>query len=362
MPSMNLLPYTVLVVDSDASARAVLLRELSTFCFVQEAETIEDAQAIFNIVPVHVLLANETITDGDGSELCALAMRASPDTIRILYSEHPSLDSSLTAINQGQVWHYLPAPLNPESLRKDINKAISLYDRRSAGSMLVEELRMTNEMLERKVEERTRELVALHEELQIVLNQVQTLVATDELTGLLNRRTMQERLEGAFKLARRYQTSLSMVTFDIVNFSELNSAFGTENGDELLLEIAKRIRKNIRDVDFACRAGEDDFNLILPHTNSAQARVVTERMYRVLVEEPYVVAGKSFQLSMHFGIAEATSSVTTAADLFARVNEAEHLARLTDTRPSIVIYPDPENASPDTVAPNTGRRPEYRNV
>jgi two-component system, cell cycle response regulator len=147
------------------------------------------------------------------------------------------------------------------------------------------------------------------------------------------------------------------VAFDIIGFDTIDQDFSTEKGDELLQEVAQRIRKSIRDVDYACRAGEDDFILILPHTNSAQARVVAERLHRVLVEQPFVIGGKSFQTRMNFGIVETTSSVVTVADLYTRVNEAEHLAKFTDTTPAIVIYPDPENASPDTVAPNTGQRP-----
>jgi diguanylate cyclase (GGDEF)-like protein len=120
------------------------------------------------------------------------------------------------------------------------------------------------------------------------------------------------------------------------------------------------LRSLLRNVDIPCRAGGDAFSLILPHTNSAQARIAINRLHRGLVEVPYVIGNKSFRFRTHFGIAEATSTVGTADELLRRAEQAEYVARnVTDVGP-IFTYPDPENSVRDSTA--RGRRPALMSV
>lgn len=356
MQSMNVLPYTVLIVDADTTIRTSMADVLSSLCFTQEATSVEEARALLDMVPVHVLLTRDQLPDGDGVALCAFTTERLPETIRILYGHAPTLERAMTAINQGQVWRYLDAQWDSDLIFRTAKQAIDLYNSHASNSMLIEQLRTANEVLVRKVEQRTRELVALGEDLRIALDQMQALVATDELTGLSNRRVMIERLTELFRQARRYQTPLTCLVCDFAQFKNFNAEYGTDKGDAVLQEAAHRLATHIRDVDILGRAGGDEFVLILPHTNSAQARVVAERLYQVLANTPYQVTGVTSTFTVHIGIAEITTSVADAAELYSRAVEAEHTARVMAVSPSISIYPDPENADPAMLTAGSGRR------
>ncbi|HEX2950530.1 MAG TPA: diguanylate cyclase [Armatimonadota bacterium] len=356
--SIEQLPYTILVVEPDATRRGQTQDRLSTLCFTQEAVSIEDAKELFKIVPVHIVLVHDSLPDGDGVDLCSWIADVFPDTVRVLYGTSPDVAKTLKAINDGHVRFYLTGDCEIESIFGIAEKALATYSVSAANAAMIEQLRSANHLLERKVEQSTRELVALNEELRIVLDEMQTLTVMDEQTGLYNRRAMLDKLDEAFRQSARYKTSLSCLICDIADFKQVNDTYGTDDCDELLHEMAIRIRGSIRDVDLACRAGGDEFLVILPHTNSAQAHIVAERLYRMLVDRPYTAGNREIAVKLNFGIAQVTSSVRNAATLFKRAEEAETGARHADRPLPINIYPDEENASPDTVAPNTGRRPE----
>jgi diguanylate cyclase (GGDEF)-like protein len=111
-----------------------------------------------------------------------------------------------------------------------------------------------------------------------------------------------------------------------------------------------RIQQQLREVDIACRAGGDAFSFILPHTNSAQARIAIERIDKAIREQPFIIDSHSFHFHAHFGIAEATSSVENAHELFRRAEHAERMSREDGCPIPIITYPDPENGVTDSVA------------
>jgi diguanylate cyclase (GGDEF)-like protein/PAS domain S-box-containing protein len=94
----------------------------------------------------------------------------------------------------------------------------------------------------------------------------------DPLTGLFNRRFMEESLELELRRASRNQRSLGMIMIDLDHFKYFNDNFGHEAGDLLLKELGTLLRGNIRGEDIACRYGGEEFTLILPEGNSAVTR------------------------------------------------------------------------------------------
>ncbi|MDI9611646.1 MAG: diguanylate cyclase [Acidobacteriota bacterium] len=94
----------------------------------------------------------------------------------------------------------------------------------------------------------------------------------DPLTGLFNRRFMEESLELEMRRAARNQRPLGMIMMDLDHFKYFNDTFGHEAGDLLLKELGKLLRSNIRGEDIACRYGGEEFTLILPEGNSAVTR------------------------------------------------------------------------------------------
>ena len=97
------------------------------------------------------------------------------------------------------------------------------------------------------------------------------LARTDSLTGLLNRRAFFEQLEFALAQARRSELACAMILFDIDEFKEINDQFGHKAGDDLLVAIAKNVRKQLRDTDSIARIGGDEFAVLAPNLKSANA-------------------------------------------------------------------------------------------
>ena len=94
----------------------------------------------------------------------------------------------------------------------------------------------------------------------------------DPLTGLFNRRFMEESLELELRRASRNQRPLGMIMIDLDHFKYFNDNFGHEAGDLLLKELGALLRGNIRAEDIACRYGGEEFTLILPEGNCQVTR------------------------------------------------------------------------------------------
>ena len=107
---------------------------------------------------------------------------------------------------------------------------------------------------------------------------------TDQLTEVANRRWFFEVLKHEMKRFVRYEHPFTLVYFDLDNFKEVNDKFGHKIGDQLLQNITKIIKRNIRDIDVLGRMGGDEFALFLPETNYQSASVALKRMYQKLVD------------------------------------------------------------------------------
>ncbi len=121
---------------------------------------------------------------------------------------------------------------------------------------------------------------------------------TDPLTGLPNRRHFDIIMDTELKKSERYNRPLGLLLVDLDNFKKYNDDNGHIAGDKVLAKYAKLMKTCIRDIDFICRFGGDEFLVVLPETDELFARAVAERIRRKIDKE-----GLKFKITLSIGVA-----------------------------------------------------------
>ena len=127
---------------------------------------------------------------------------------------------------------------------------------------------------------------------------------TDPLTELFNRRHFFELAERELERCRRLKSDLSFILLDIDFFKQVNDQYGHLIGDQVLISLAKELKKQLRKVDFCCRYGGEEFVLCLPDTPKQGTLDVAERIRIQIEQTPFTSqSGESFSISVSLGIA-----------------------------------------------------------
>ncbi len=149
---------------------------------------------------------------------------------------------------------------------------------------------------------------------------------TDELTGLHNRKYLQERLEQEISRAKRYSIKLSCLLFDLDFFKVVNDIYGYEWGDVLLRSIADKLKQLIRKEDILTRYGDEEFLLILPNTSEENAFLFAERFRRDIEKMEFIPAGEEERhpITISGGISTYPCIADTEEDANTIIRYAEH--------------------------------------
>ena len=155
------------------------------------------------------------------------------------------------------------------------------------------------------------------------------LAVTDQLTGLHNRRYMAGQLGALANRAARGGDPVAALMIDIDHFKKINDGFGHDTGDEVLREFAVRLASNVRAVDLPCRYGGEEFVVIMPGTQIADAERIAERIRRHVAGSPFRVAGAPEPLSVtiSIGVAATLGEGDSAEALLKRADEAVYAAK-----------------------------------
>jgi len=176
-----------------------------------------------------------------------------------------------------------------------------------------EELRELNQSLERKVADRTRELVEANRRLE-------DMARSDPLTGLPNRRHAMERLAEFWEQYERKGSPFSVLMVDADEFKEVNDTYGHHVGDKVLRELARVLLHAVRSDDVVCRLGGDEFLIICPGTVEIGATTVAATVQKWVEELRVSVGSSAWVGSVSVGIAVSSP----------RMQGPESLLRLAD--------------------------------
>ena len=160
-------------------------------------------------------------------------------------------------------------------------------------------------------------------------NEFQLMSVTDPLTGLLNRRYLEERLNEELNRSRRYNYSMSFLMIDIDDFKNYNDVNGHQAGDQALQITAHGLKAELRLEDVACRYGGEEFCILLPQTPITEAAAIAERIRRKIAESPYPY-GKNQPIGMvtiSIGISTLSRHVDTSVAVIAAADRALYNAK-----------------------------------
>jgi diguanylate cyclase (GGDEF)-like protein len=159
--------------------------------------------------------------------------------------------------------------------------------------------------------------------LRVAHNRIITLMCTDPLTGIANRRLFLESLGGAISFAQRHQTPLSVIMADLDDFKAVNDTFGHNTGDQVLLAFATLLMDNSRQEDLAARFGGEEFIMMLPGTGPEEAAVLGERLRSHWKKLAY----PRIRMTASFGVA-AYQTGERVDDLIEKADKALYEAKI----------------------------------
>ena len=169
------------------------------------------------------------------------------------------------------------------------------------------------------------------------------LSVTDPLTGLLNRRYLEERIGEEITRSKRHRFSMSLMMLDVDDFKSYNDSFGHPAGDSALQAVADILKETLRGADVAARYGGEEFSILLPQTSTEEAAQIGERIRKRIERTDFTKR----QVTVSIGIAGCSNEIDTPKDLISAADVALYAAK-NNGRNNVQIF----NALGDSITEN----------
>jgi diguanylate cyclase (GGDEF)-like protein len=316
---------TVLIADDSAVIRAILRHHLEAEGY--RVEVAVDGPATIEMMRRHqpdVVLLDIVMPGLDGREVLSRvkAEEALQDTPIVFLTARTGSDEIVAALRAG-AQDYLKKPFELAELIARVGAAVR------------------TKRLQDALRQRSAELEAM--------------TRTDALTGVFNRRHLDEELWRFVRLASRHGDSVAVVLFEIDSFKEIDDIYGREAGDAVLREFTLRVRGAVRAEDIVGRwddtgernAGGEQFLLVLPQTGIEGACIVGERVRSAIAAAPFPVGDRQIEVNVSGGCA---AGAEPPVGLVRRAEAALHQAKETGGNRLVAAN------SPSTTPLRAGRR------
>ncbi len=226
------------------------------------------------------------------------------------------------------------------------------YEAKQLQALQARENDLLKGLLENKKAKQAEEIASREVELEQEINerialekQLTHLAFHDALTGLPNRSLFVDRLQRAIAEAERKKESVVVMFVDLDDFKKINDSFGHHVGDRVIQTAALRLKKCLRDIDSIARMGGDEFTLLVPHVGGREDIEIIARRLIESLDEPIVVEGTGFKMSISIGISIFPNDAKSEDSLLRNADTAMYFAKHT-RGPSFTFYDSDMGTSP----------------
>ena len=273
----------------------------------------------------------QAVDEGRPYAMAFVDMRMPPgwdglETIERLWGIDPEIQVVICSAHSDRDWTDVVSRLNNSDQLLVIKKPFEAVEVVQSANALTRKWQ-NERMVRRQVETLEQEVTARTHGLETANKQLRHLATHDALTGLPNRVLMDDRIGQCIALADRQKQTFAVIVLDVDRFKMVNDSFGHRVGDELLKEVAVRLKGVVRDVDTVARLGGDEFVLIITQSPEADAAEnVAARIIEVM-QTPVRIAGIDVHTTSSMGIAFYPRDASTIEALLAHADAAMYFAK-----------------------------------
>lgn len=154
------------------------------------------------------------------------------------------------------------------------------------------------------------------------------LATTDGLTELYNHRYFQEQMISQVENCKRYNSNFSLILIDIDFFKKFNDTYGHQSGDAVLIQVAKRLKKNVRATDCVCRYGGEEITIILPNADRDEAIITAQKLCQVISEKPCKLANnQESTVTISLGVSTFPQDGESSSEIIKKADERLYFAK-----------------------------------
>jgi len=274
---------TILVVDDTVTNLDILVDLLDEYDVI-DATNGKDALEIVEEENISLILLDIMMPDMDGYEVCKkLKENSSTKDIPIIFITAKTDEDSIEKAYDVGGSDYVTKPFQPKELISRVKKELKLQE-------LMDELKL--------------------------------LASTDPMTQLYNRRYFTNVTKHILGLAKRQEQPLSLIMADIDKFKNINDTYGHHIGDEVIVYLAKIMKKQQRESDIICRYGGEEFVILLPNTDLKNAKLIAENL-RKTIETSSIELENNEKLNFTLSLGVSVVDVKNEDNIFEVLQRAD---------------------------------------
>jgi two-component system cell cycle response regulator len=286
--------FKVLVVDDSAVSRKYVEQILRGRCELLFAEDAARGLELYEEFQPHLVITDWNMPDSSGIELCRQIRAEAQDpsaayTYLILLTSNRDKQQVVEGLSAGAD-DYLVKPCDPDELVARVDVA--------------------------------RRFVNMHQQIEAKNRLLEELALTDPLTGLANRRAVEDWATRQLSGASRHNFAIWMVLCDLDNFKAVNDTYGHAAGDAVIRQFSGILRRNTRRSNICARVGGEEFMLILTHADHEAVNILVERIRTQCEETEFVSGDAKIRVTASFGTAGFHGSIPPTFEDLAKLADA----------------------------------------